>query len=230
MPACKPIRFECPACHERLQVPYDYRRKTMRCPRCSNLVQLAKHQLVWAELKRSYKEWKEKRAAEKNEQDRQRLLESERQQRSLVVAQDERRVQKEREAYYQAVVCGQVFDAPILVQEFVNDWTDLQQHTELTPLQISQGIKTASPAAGIGAGWATGNPWIGLAVAVGTFLASGSIAEEYAKEKFMEWRTKWVKIFSNCTQGQLAEFESRLKERSPLIYSSLAANNQIYLP
>lgn len=230
MPACQPIRFKCPACFERLRVPYDDRRKTMRCPRCKILIQLATHQLVWPELKGRIQQWKDKRAAETKKQERQRLLEEERQRRSLVVAQQAQQAQIERQAYYEAVVSGRVFDLNILVPEFIDDWTELQRKTELTPLQISQGIKTASPVAGVGAAWATGNPWVGLAVAVGAFLASGSIGEEYAKEKFMEWRTKWVKIFSNCTQSQLAEFDSRLKERSPLIYNSLNANNQMYLP
>jgi len=47
----KPIRFSCPVCATRLEVPYDNRHSAVHCTDCHKAVQLASHQIFWAELK-----------------------------------------------------------------------------------------------------------------------------------------------------------------------------------
>ena len=89
-------------------------------------------------------------------------------------------------------------------------------------MQISQGVKAASPAVGVGAGYLSGNLWIGLAAGIVAYLASGFIAKEYAQTKSKEWRFKWMRVFSNCTQEQLDMFSQVLAQRHPLVYHSLA--------
>jgi len=47
-----PLRFECPGCYERIEAPFEKRYSTYTCPRCGRPVQLANHQIFWANLKR----------------------------------------------------------------------------------------------------------------------------------------------------------------------------------
>lgn len=50
----KPVRLECPACYERMEVPFEERYSTFTCPRCGRPVQLANHQIFWTNLKRGW--------------------------------------------------------------------------------------------------------------------------------------------------------------------------------
>ena len=111
-----------------------------------------------------------------------------------------------------------------MVEEFKDDWIQLIKDTGLNPNRISEGTKAASPAAGIGAGWATGNIWIGLATAAIGFLASGPFAKGYARIKFEAWKYKWGRIFLNCTEEQLITFDDTLKKSYPLVFSQVNSN------
>lgn len=151
-------------------------------------------------------------------------------QRCLVAQQRQREIQLQREVHCQAVLSGQVFDVVILVEAFKEDWLQVSENLELNPLKVDHRVKAASPVTGVGAGWATGNVWVGLAVGIATFLASGPIADAYAAEKFQEWRAKWRRILANRSQQEMAVFLEKLHETYPMIFRELMASQGTYLP
>ena len=57
----RPVSFECPVCHERWTIEYEDRAKTLGCPRCHCPVQLARHQMLWAEAREFFRHWRETR-------------------------------------------------------------------------------------------------------------------------------------------------------------------------
>lgn len=81
----RPVSFECPVCHERWTIGYADRAKTLDCPQCHCPVQLARHQILWAEAREYFRHWRETRRGVAEERaraakaERERLAEERRQ-------------------------------------------------------------------------------------------------------------------------------------------------------
>jgi len=227
------VRFCCPACDRRLLVAFEYRRCLIRCPHCSELIRLGWDQIIWAE-------WRERRRNKRMMKAQQQQIE--RQRKAMEQKATEQMWQAAEQAveaklisageavdrwlqarrYRRAVLAGGIFDLEFLVEDFKDDWVQVQKDTGLTPLKIVQGVKVSSPVAGFAAGHFAGNIWLGLLVAVVTFLAAEPLGEGYARTRFEEWRQKWRRVFANCSEDQLIQFAERLRARSPMVYNSLA--------
>lgn len=152
-----------------------------------------------------------------------RIRKQEARRRAVAFANEQREEARARryQEHVQAVLSGSVFDAELLVAHFHHDWLEVQQDTGLTPMQISQGVKSVSPAVGAGVGYFSGNPWMGLLAGVLSYLASDSVASEYARTQFEKWRLKWMRIFSCFDGPQLYCFAQLLQARHPLVFHSL---------
>lgn len=216
----EPVRFECPACFERIDVPFGERHSTFTCPCCGERVQLANHQVFWANLNRAWRQFLERRRAMYAARviREQEATEAERvQQLALRRAQQ---VETLRLAHYEAVIAGRAFDAAVLAEEMKNDWVALQE-LGLTEVHIRQGFRAASPVAGVGSWLLGAPPWMAALIALGTYFASGAAGEEYVEGKLLEWRAKWARILGNLSEAQLWQLSQTLQQRYPMVYGSL---------
>jgi len=243
----KPLRFECPSCYERMQVPFVERYSTFTCPRCGRPIQLANHQVFWANLTRAWWPdfrrgcWKlsrqvwtwwcqyvERRRAKRSARIRRKRQAAEAASERQLAIQRAHRSELQQRAHYQAVIAGQAFDVGILVEEMKNDWVALQQ-LGLSEVRIRQGFKAASPVTGVGSWLLGAPPWMAALIGLGTYFASGGAGEEYVTGKLLEWRAKWARILGNLSAPQLWEFSQALQERYPMVYGSLESMNRALL-
>lgn len=126
-----------------------------------------------------------------------------------------------------AVERGDVFDAETMVDLFHKDWLQVEKDTGLTPAQISAGVTAASPAVGIGAGWVSGNVWLGIVAGIAAAALAAPLAKGYARVQYEAWLHKWRSIFSRCSVEQLTAFDGRLKECYPLVWRSFCQRGTI---
>jgi uncharacterized Zn finger protein (UPF0148 family) len=209
------IEYKCRHCGALLETDDYLGGQTESCPMCHHVNRIPPSRSQRKEARRIQKE------ADRDARTRKRLSQLQAEARANKIRNEIVVAERIKEANHQAVLHGQKFDAGILVAEFHRDWLAIQKDTGLTPLQISQGVKEASPAVGLGAGYLTGDVWIGLLAGIVAYLASGPLAKEYARTKFEEWRLKWTGLFSAFNQEQLDMFAQVLAERHPLVYRSL---------
>ncbi len=120
------------------------------------------------------------------------------------------------------MMAGEITGYDRLASEFRQDWLQMQKGTGLTPLQISQGVKAASPAVGIGAGLLSGNVWVGLLSAVASFFASGPFAEGHKRIQLEKWRLKWLEVLSDMNESQLRSFAETLQTQHPMVFGAMA--------
>ncbi len=138
-------------------------------------------------------------------------------------------IERANRRHHKAALKGDIFDADILVKAFRDDWLQVQKDTGLTPMELSQDIKQASPVVGLGAGYLTGDPIIGLLAGVVAFLASDAIAEDEAQGKLKKWQSKWERIFSKLSQQELALFAETLSARHPMVWQAIANSSDLSL-
>ena len=220
------VRYVCTNCGRLLQIVKAAKGNTAQCPACGHVTVVPGSR---RERRAQIRAWSEFEGMKKMQARRHRRAQARARReaeeaartRALVLAEEQRQSELRRQAHYELAQRGAIFDADILVETFRQDWVQVQKDTGLTPLQISEGVKAASPAIGLGAGYATGNVWVGIIAAVGAALLSGPLAQGYARLKFQEWRQKWLQIFSHCSEEQLTTFAGSLQTRHPLVFQSL---------
>jgi len=107
----------------------------------------------------------------------------------------------------------ELVNARALVQEFWNDINALQR-LGIKLNKVGMGAKAGGVGAGIGTYLATGDPILGVALAVAGWVID-SLTEDYGKLKLDETRVKWSNVVSSMGERQLALFASAMQERYP---------------
>jgi len=97
-------------------------------------------------------------------------------------------------------------------------------------MHVRQGIKTASPALGVGA-WALGAPpWLAAVIGITAYLASGPASQGYAARKFWGCHAKWAQIVSRRSTAEMMQLGKALRDRYPVVYASMSGVGQELLP
>jgi predicted ATP-dependent serine protease len=129
------VQYKCSKCGNWLETEARLYGTTERCPVCKQMNTVPESR----ETRRFREQWEEMARREEDAHAR-------------AVRDKEQQLQIQRREHEIALRSGKVFDADILATAFKDDWVRIQKDTGLTPLEISQGVKQASPAVGIGAG------------------------------------------------------------------------------
>ena len=209
------IQAQCPHCHGLIEIAKDEFPGVVVCPDCSWELSTARG----GEIIRATPSLEEKAAQLR------RQAEKEKAQTIAAWTRARKADMRQTKRRYEAALRGDIFDADILVTAFREDWLQVQKDTGLTPAELSQDIKVASPAVGVGVGYLTGDPLIGLLAGLVAFLASDEIAEDSKRGKLKKWQSKWQRVFLKLSEQQINVFSETLAARYPLVWRALAGSS-----